>query len=406
MGARFELHKVLLAQLAAGEIARGRRLATIEELLRGTAELGHEFLLLSLYPEKSGPILCEALRSEEARYASSLLVRLGHAAVPLVASLLKEPSDEIGARAVDVITRIGGDVARKALAGLASETTPGGRASLRAIRELAGGPIVPLRIRALGPLAVEVGDYCIKSDGWQSKRARRLFQLLLVHRFRWVPRDEILDTLWPDADPARAENNLRQSIHILRRVLVPGLAGSAANQYVRLHDGSYRLDPGEAYTYDVTEFEAAAREGLILLDRGKKEEAERRLQVGLETYRGCFLAEFPYEDFAAAEREGLRERFLVLVGRFLGVLCATSRWDECLSTARRGLAEDLFHEDCYWHLAHAHLRLHNRKEALAVCHEYERMVTRELDIPPSMRMRLLAEEAASTPSAARSSKPS
>jgi DNA-binding SARP family transcriptional activator len=244
-------------------------------------------------------------------------------------------------------------------------------------------------------LSVRSGQRVIAGGDWGSARARRLFEYFLVREFRWAAREEIVEALWPEADPARAENNLRQSIHLLRRALQPGTEGDAARHYVRAHEGAYRLDPGEGHSYDVAEFQEAVREGLALLDRRRAEPAEGKLRAALELYRGSFLAESPYEDFAAAERETLRERFLTTIARLLAFYAAARRWEECGSLARRGLAEDCFHEDFHWHLAQAQLRLGNRREALAACHSYEKMMTHELDLPPSMRMRLLAEEAAS-----------
>ena len=57
---------------------------------------------------------------------------------------------------------------------------------------------------------------------------------------------------------------------------------------------------------------------------------------------------------------------------------------------RRGLEHEPCREEFYWHLVQAHMAMRNRREALAACHRYEEMMKRELDLPPSARMRELA----------------
>ena len=113
--------------------------------------------------------------------------------------------------------------------------------------------------------------------------------------------------------------------------------------------------------------------------------------AALEVYRGDFLAESPYEEFAAPEREGLREQLLQAVVLLLGIQAQSKRWGECLPLARRGLMEDPFNETCHESLVQAQLMLGHRREALAHFHAYEETMQRELSLPPSPRMHALAQ---------------
>ena len=394
MGAALELHRLLLIRLDRAA-ARGEPPArALAELVRGAARRGHAFLFLVLEPERSARVLARALAAGiEPDWVSTLLVRLGARAVPHVSPLVVAGPERIRARAVEILAQLGGDEARSALVRAADAATRSGRAAMAAAREMepAAGP--PLRIEALGPMRVSCGELELTLSRWRSKRAARLFQLLLVHRFRWVPKDAIIEALWPEIDPAKGENSLRQTVHLLRRELEPGCRESRAPRLIRFRNDAYRLDPGDGHTYDVELFEAAIDEGLRLADSGRPAGAERLCEaVGL--YRGGFFEESPYEEFAVAERERLRDRFLRALDRLVRAAASSGRWDECAVLARRGIADDPYSEDLHWHLVNAYLRLGSRHEALAAYHRYERTVLAELEAAPSLRMKALAEEAA------------
>ena len=272
-----------------------------------------------------------------------------------------------------------------------------------AVAEFSGASPPPMKIRALGQLEVEVGPVGLTHGTWHSARALRLFLLLLVHRFRWVPWDVLLDTLWPEAEPEKALNNLRQSIHVLRRTLEPGLPRTQPSRYIRFHNEACRLDPGEGRAYDVEDFEAALQKGERLWHAGRRADARAPLLEAVSRYRGDFLTESPYEEFAAAEREHLRDRALRAIERLLEVRAAAREWEELALLSRRGLALDPYRESHYQHLVLAHLHLGHRREALAGYHEYEAMMINEMGLPPSERMKALAERVIALGPAGRSS---
>lgn len=385
MGAACELNRLLLLRLAGGAAPRG----TLAELMRGAARLEHDFIFLALEPERAPGVLVRALAGDvEADYAARLLVRLGRGAVPRLASLLSHRRAGLRQRAAELLTEIGGPAARAALDRAAAP----GRGSHEARAVLAGRPARPLAVSALGALSVERAGRRLGLADWKSARALRLFQLLLVHRFRWVPRDQLMETLWPEATPVKAANNLRQTIHVLRRILEPDGDAARDSRHVLVRHEACRLEPGDGAAYDVLDFEAALDEAERLWNLGRRDEAEAPLRRAAALYRGDFLAETPYEEFAVEERERLHDRMLRGRARLLAVLAAAERWEELVPLCRRVLAMDPYREDFHWHLVRAHERLGNRREALAAYHHYEAFMARELDLLPSPRMRSLADQ--------------
>ncbi|MBM3316867.1 MAG: winged helix-turn-helix domain-containing protein [Candidatus Eisenbacteria bacterium] len=395
IGAAYELHRLLLLRLASGDVPATEARRTLRELLLGTGRLGHDFLFEILEPDRGALVAARALaEGVEPERARALLLRLGEKAVPPLAELARSAPERVRSQAIELLSRIGGRGSRAALDDLASSKTAIGRLASRAVEDLGRSPAVPLSIEALGPLVVRVGDRVLAHADWRSRRARRLFELLLAHRFRWAPRDQILEALWPDADPDRAHNNLRQSVHILRALLEPDRDRAGHSHYIVCRDEAFRLQPGEGYAYDVEAFERGLAEAEALSERGVRSPAEEKLKQAIGLYRGDFLAQSPYEEFAVAEREELRDRLLRALRRLLESEARAGRWEEWLLYGRRATTLDPYDEAIAAGIVRAHLRLGHRREALAAYQAYERMMIRELGVLPSAEMRALADEAA------------
>ena len=101
-----------------------------------------------------------------------------------------------------------------------------------------------------------------------------------------MPRDALMEALWPGEDPAKLSNRLSVALATLRSVLGP--------EVVLQMDGAVAVNL-DAVAVDVEAFLADVAAGALA-------EAERR-------YRGDFLEEDLYEDWAADTREEARAAY-------------------------------------------------------------------------------------------------
>jgi len=369
-------------------LAAGRLTDTaLAEFLSAPAASEHEGALRVQEPAACARLWAAALtRGIEPEHAAHTLEVMGEAALAALTPLAESAEEEGRLRLVGLLGRLSGDGARALLARVARGPRDG--AAQAAAEELSAAPGHALHIRALGPLEVELGERVLRLEDWPSRRALRLFHLLLVQRFRWVPQEQVLEALWPGADPQRSRGNLRQSIFQLRRLLDRGEGPSD----VQDRQEACRLDPGSGHHYDVTEFEAALAAAEAARRREDPKALEASLRAALALYRGDFLAESPYEEMAVLEREGLRDRYLRALERLLVLLARGERWAELPPLCRQGLERDPYAEGLHWHLIEAKRRLGQRREALADYQRYERLLIAELDLPPSPRLQALAEQ--------------
>jgi DNA-binding SARP family transcriptional activator len=196
--------------------------------------------------------------------------------------------------------------------------------------EAANGRDERLRIRALGPMQLEVGGAVLEGD-WLSHRPGQVLKYLVAARGRPVSSDELLEQFWPAPGGSPAATNVRQAVHALRDRLEPGRRRQAPPRYViGRRGGGYELAAG-LVLIDADVFAAAAEAGLTALRDGDAGRAEAALSRAASLYRGDFLADEPDADWPVAERDRLR----ALAGRVLRALAGV-----CLRAGELDAASD------------------------------------------------------------------
>lgn len=163
--------------------------------------------------------------------------------------------------------------------------------------------IPPLRVKALGRTRLEVGDRPL-DGGWLDHRPGQVLKYLVAARGRVVTVDELVDALWP-ASGLAATASVRQAIHNLRLRIAPERSRGDAPGYISSHRGGYSLNVDNV-RLDVDEFERLAEAGMAAADAGDAEHAMRMLAAAAAHYRGDFMQDEPFADWALAERDRLR----------------------------------------------------------------------------------------------------
>ena len=160
-----------------------------------------------------------------------------------------------------------------------------------------------LHIHTLGGTSVESLGGSL--DGpWLDQRAGQLLKFLLAERRRAVAVDEIGESIWPGSDYAVGAS-VRYYVHTLRRRLEPGRGSREPSAFIASGGGTYRLQLDHV-EIDADDFEARVRAGLAATDAGLQAGVED-LECGLASYRGDFLAELPYAEWAIPERHRLHD---------------------------------------------------------------------------------------------------
>ena len=141
-------------------------------------------------------------------------------------------------------------------------------------------------VTLLGGFAAEVDGAPVPDSAWRLRKAKELVKLLALAAGHRLHREQAMDVLWPDRDPAAAANNLNQAVHAARRAL-----GAEA---IELQDELLRLDAD----LDVEAFERAANDA-------RRDGTAAACERALSLYGGELLPENRYDDWAEPRRGGL-----------------------------------------------------------------------------------------------------
>jgi DNA-binding SARP family transcriptional activator len=160
-----------------------------------------------------------------------------------------------------------------------------------------------IRMRVLGRTSVESSEGAI-GGRWLDQRPGQILKYLASRRGDIAHTEEIAESIWPGSD-SRIAGSVRHFVHVLREVLEPGRPKRRPSSFVVFEKGGYRLHP-QRVELDVDEFERCAREGIRAAHDGDGAGAAALLERAVDLYRGDFVADEPYADWALAERERLR----------------------------------------------------------------------------------------------------
>ncbi|MDQ3548461.1 MAG: transcriptional regulator, partial [Chloroflexota bacterium] len=112
-----------------------------------------------------------------------------------------------------------------------------------------------LHVQLLGVFRVTVDSQLVAASAWRLRTAGLLVKALaLAPNFR-MHREQLMDVLWPDAEPETAATNLRYTLHSARRAFVS--SGAETHGLLVRERELLLLDQSGSVQTDVAVFESA-----------------------------------------------------------------------------------------------------------------------------------------------------
>src|SRR5215207_9013845 len=249
-----------------------------------------------------------------------------------------------------------------------------------------------LRARLLGRTEIALGDHPIPDQAWPRRSMRSLLLVLLASPGRRLPRDQVLESLWPDSSPKTALNALYVAVHGLRRTLEPHLATGTGSSYVDVSGDVVSLRPGSVDWVDIDEFEA---------ELAAATDAQRgtHLAAALALYGGDLLADEPYLDWPIARREHLRRAWRNAALDYADLERESGRPLHAVPAIERVLQTDPTDEPAYRALMIALAAAGRREDALRQFERCQTALADELGVEPGAETRALADAIRNAPAA-------
>ena len=243
-----------------------------------------------------------------------------------------------------------------------------------------------LHIQALGRTVVRSGAATLDGQ-WIGERAGQVLKYLMCQPDRGASADAIADAIWPHSGP-EALNSTRHAIHRLRSTLEPDGRAHGSSAFVVAITGGYALNRHYIHI-DADDFEQAVDDGLASMQALDFETAIGHLTHAMDLYKGEFLADEPYADWAYEERSRLHARAVRSL-RSLAVL-ARERDDHAaaLQNLERLCALEPYDDGAHHELIVALYVAGRLSEVKRVYAAFARRMRREFDTAPSFDLRSL-----------------
>jgi DNA-binding SARP family transcriptional activator len=217
-----------------------------------------------------------------------------------------------------------GDVAR--LRGLSRALRSRQTAELG--RELSRRTASRLFVEDIGRVRLRIGGRSIHGTAIRRK-VLALLTFLLTKPDLSATRDQVIDALWPDADPNDAANSLNQTVYFLRRTIEPSYEEDLSPGFVHHKSDVLWLDA------DLVDSRSRQCRRLVV-ELSKTRDPMVAEQLTLE-YKGRFALDFEYEDWADAYRDALHAAFLEATERQVRTDLEGGHYDRGIRLARRAL---------------------------------------------------------------------
>ncbi|MDT8379179.1 MAG: BTAD domain-containing putative transcriptional regulator [Desulfotignum sp.] len=169
-----------------------------------------------------------------------------------------------------------------------------------------------LHIRTFGRFVLRTGSREIDARAFEGAKPLMLLKALVHHGGTDVPKEILINDLWPDALSESGEKNFKITLHRLRKVLEKDIQKVFGCCYLFQKSARISFDM-EMVCIDARQFMDLGKTADQLVRKDRLEQALEMYDKALEIYKGDFFAEEPYLDWVERQRILYRSRYMEML---------------------------------------------------------------------------------------------
>ncbi len=239
-----------------------------------------------------------------------------------------------------------------------------------------------LEIFTLGKFqVVRNGDTLLEKRHWGGNRTRLLLKSILVHGLREIPKDIIIEDIWPESSPGSALQNFKVTLHRLRKCLEPDLKKHGRSAFIHLSGNLISLDADRCYV-DVQEFLQCCQD---IKRAALTKETRTILQLGqrvMDLYRGDFLPEEPYSSWTEMKRLALKDEYLAVLMAMTDIYQDQGEVEAAIQCCRLAISADICLENATGKLMQIYVDHQRRNDAILLYQRFQSALKSELGVDP------------------------
>ncbi|WP_367045455.1 BTAD domain-containing putative transcriptional regulator [Streptomyces sp. Je 1-332] len=240
-----------------------------------------------------------------------------------------------------------------------------------------------MRFRVLGPVRMAHGTP-------SATKPRAVLATLLMHANTVVSTHTLIDELWSMEPPRTANTTLQVYVSQLRKALLEGVQGGAAEQPLLTRPPGYLLQV-PADDLDLTVFESLRMQGRAAYTRREFGEASRLLGSALGLWTGPALAGVPHGPTLETSAIRLNELRTEVLEQRISADLRLGLHHELAGELLALVNDHPLRETLHGHLMVALYRSGRQSDALQAFHRARRALVDELGVEPGPVLRQLLE---------------
>jgi DNA-binding SARP family transcriptional activator len=243
--------------------------------------------------------------------------------------------------------------------------------------------IPPLRIETLGQFQIYRGDSLIREEEWDRKQPKKMLKAIVSYGGDRVPKEVLIDELWPEESPKAAEKNFKTTLQRLRKSLEPSIHKEFSSSYIHLHDNIVSLDP-ELCLEDSHQFLSLLKKAEEKEKKGDTKGALLLYTEAMESYKGEFLPDELYAPWADKRREELRGKYIELLNKLASLYERQGAFKKSIDCYKKVIQTDPLLEEPYQKLMTFYSNKGLDNEALRIYEDCKKVLKKELKTEPDI----------------------
>lgn len=238
-----------------------------------------------------------------------------------------------------------------------------------------------IRVQTLNGFRVYSDDHRMKNEEWGGSLPQSLLKAIIIRGGRQVPKERIMEDLWPGAPQSASETNFKVNLHRLRKRLEPSMLKELGSSYIQLKGNLVSLDE-ELFEIDVDNFTELIRKANTARSEGDPKYAIRCLSEAIKIYQSDFLEEDLYNEAIRREREKLRQQYAEAMFQLASLYEIKGTLKKAEDLYKKIIAFDPLSEPAHQKLIMNYANRGKTSEAIQTYLKYKNALRAELDTEP------------------------
>ncbi len=248
-----------------------------------------------------------------------------------------------------------------------------------------------LRIQTLGQFKILKDKQEVESFNIEGSRPKLLLKAIVFHGGKDIPKDVLIENIWPESNAKAGEKNLKINLHRLRKALEP--------EVDQLFGYSYLIQKAGLISFDTNLVSIDTDDFLKLCSKGEQQEKNNQYNKAVSSYAGAvnlykgdYFMEEPYVEWLLTRRALFRTKYIDILQKKALLHEHLDQTDLAIKSWQKALQADPLFEQAYQNLMIIYSKTAMKHKALNIFKECENIFKQELDITPDPKTQKIYEQ--------------